>query len=421
VSVTVIVGAQWGDEGKGKIVDLLAGSADVVARWGGGPNAGHTVVVGNEKYILHHIPSGILNPNSLCLLGAGVVIDPWKFLEEVDALQLRAISVNKRLIVDGRTHVILPYHRSIDKAQERSNAIGTTGRGIGPCYTDKSSRHGIRLADFLDEKRLRERLKCELDAHNEVLVKLYGDEPLDVEAVTAETINVAERMRPFIGDVSLLLDKSLTDGKRILLEGAQGALLDINFGTYPYVTSSEPIAGGASSGLGIGPRHLQHVIGIAKAYVTRVGNGPFPTEIDGEMGTDLRKRGNEFGSTTGRARRCGWWDNVLAKYTVRVNGLTGWALTKLDVLTGIDPIPVCVAYESPNGRIEHFPMTVEVLKECKPVFEMLPGWSEDISNVTHYNGLPANAKHYIEAIEKMTGVPVKYISVGEKREQTINR
>ncbi len=419
MSVSVIVGAQWGDEGKGKIVDLLAGNMHVVARWGGGPNAGHTVVVDNEKYILHHIPSGILNPESLCLLGAGSVIDPWTFIDEINQLIERGIKVDGRLIIDGRAHAILPYHRRLDESQERFSAIGTTGRGIGPCYSDKSSRRGIRIAEFLHEENLREHLKIEINAHNDMLIKYYGEPALSIDTVVEETLKIARKIQPFIGDASLLLDDAVNKKKKILLEGAQGTLLDINFGTYPFVTSSEPIAGGASSGLGIGPRHLQRVIGIAKAYVTRVGNGPFPTEILDNTGVELRNRGAEYGTTTGRARRCGWWDNVLAKYSVRVNGLTAWAITKLDVLSGYDQIPICIGYETPSGRIDQFPMTLSELHECKPIYEMMPGWTQDISHVTSFNRLPIEATRYIEKIERITGIPIEYISVGERREQTI--
>ncbi|MDK9698547.1 MAG: adenylosuccinate synthase [bacterium] len=419
MSVMTIVGAQWGDEGKGKIVDLLAGRMDVVARWGGGPNAGHTVVVDEEKYILHHIPSGILNPTALCLLGAGVVVDPEKFLSEVDGLEQRGIRVDNRLFVDGRAHVILPYHRRLDECQERTSAIGTTGRGIGPAYTDKATRNGIRMSDMLYPKHLQERVRSETEQRNLLLEKLYNESPLDIDYIVKSTQLLAERMKPYIIDVSLLLEKQIAGDKKILFEGAQGTLLDINFGTYPFVTSSEPIAGGASTGLGVGPRHLQKVLGIAKAYVTRVGNGPFPTELKDEMGIELRKRGAEFGSTTGRARRCGWWDNVLARYSARVNGITSWAITKLDVLSGINQIPICTGYETPNGVIDYFPMDLFTLERCKPVYENLPGWKEDISHVTNFSRLPIEARRYVERIERLTGVPVEYISVGEKREQTI--
>lgn len=421
MSVKTIVGAQWGDEGKGKIVDLIAEKSDIIARWGGGPNAGHTVVVNREKYILHHIPSGILNPNTINLLGAGVVIDPIVFFKEVNGLQDRGVQVEGRLFLDPRAHCIFSYHKRLDVAQEKTAGIGTTGRGIGPAYTDKYARFGIRIGDFFDENRLRTRLTTECERMSVKLSRLYNEPPISTQEVLEEILPLRTRLVPWIRDVSLELDRAIKQGKSILLEGAQGTLLDINFGTYPYVTSSEPIAGGASAGLGIGPRHLNEVIGVAKAYVTRVGNGPFPTEEIGGIGDKLRQYGSEFGATTGRPRRCGWWDNVVANYAVRVNGLTAWAITKLDILCGFPEIKLCVAYDTPDGKITDFPADIRTLENIKPIYETVQGWDESIQHCRKFEELPKTVRNYIERIEEMTETPVKYISVGEKREETIIR
>lgn len=421
MSVTTIVGAQWGDEGKGKIVDLIAESSDIIARWGGGPNAGHTVVVGQEKYILHHIPSGILSPTTLNLLGAGVVIDPIVFLKEVDGLLARGIQVEGRLFLDPRAHCIFCYHKKLDATQEKTAGIGTTGRGIGPTYTDKYARFGIRIGDFVDESRLITRIRTECERVNDKLVRLYHEPPIDFLEVLNHILPIRPRIAKWIRDVSVELDNGIRQGKKILLEGAQGTLLDINFGTYPFVTSSEPIAGGASAGLGIGPRYLTEVIGVAKAYVTRVGNGPFPTEEIGGIGDKLRQHGSEFGTTTGRPRRCGWWDNVVATHAVRVNGLTGWAITKLDILTGFPEIKLCVGYDTPNGKITNFPPDIHTLESVKPIYETVEGWMEPITHCRKYDELPKAVKNYIHTVETLTQTPVKYVSIGEKREETIIR
>ncbi|MCX7835666.1 MAG: adenylosuccinate synthase [bacterium] len=421
MSVCTVVGAQWGDEGKGKIVDLLAENADIIARWGGGPNAGHTVVVKNEKFVLHHIPSGILNPKTINLLGAGVVIDPIVLLKEVDGLVARGIEVEGRLFLDPRAHCIFSYHQRLDAAQEKVAKIGTTKRGIGPAYTDKYARFGIRIGDFSNESHLTARLKAECERMNHQLKQVYGESPMDIQTVLDEILPLRTKIARWIRDVSLELNFGLKQGKNILLEGAQGTLLDINFGTYPFVTSSESIAGGASAGLGLGPKHLTEVIGVAKAYVTRVGNGPFPTEETSEIGEQLRHYGSEFGSTTGRPRRCGWWDNVVANYAVRVNGLTAWAITKLDILCGFPKIHYCTAYDTPYGLTTEFPTDGQILAQVKPIYETVEGWEGPIHHCRTFEALPKAAQNYIQMIEQLTQTPVKYISVGEKRDETIVR
>ncbi|RLC78743.1 MAG: adenylosuccinate synthase, partial [Chloroflexi bacterium] len=378
---TVVVGAQWGDEGKGKITDLLAQDADIVARYNGGNNAGHTVVIGSQTFRLHHIPSGILYPHVTCLLGNGMVINPAHLCEELDGLAARGVDISpSRLKISGHAHLILPYHIALDGADEHrrgKKAIGTTRRGIGPTYADKAARTGLRVVDMLDEDAFAEKVREAVKAKNHILEKVYGLDPLDPDQLAQEYRNYARRLAPYVADVSLLVDEALREGKTVLCEGAQGTLLDLDHGTYPYVTSSTPTIGGALTGLGIGPRWIERVIGVSKAYTTRVGKGPFPTELTDEIGDRLVEAGQEYGTTTGRRRRTGWLDAVILRYAVRVNGLTELALTKLDVLTGIDPLKICMAYRCDGRLLQHSPLSPAQLARCEPVYEELPGWDED--------------------------------------------
>jgi adenylosuccinate synthase len=396
---TAILGSQWGDEGKGKITDMLASESDVVARFSGGDNAGHTVVVGSETFKLHLIPSGILYPGVLCLLGSGMVINPRNLLNEMKGLAERGVDVSpKRLRIDGKAHLILPYHIALDGASEVAlgrEAIGTTRRGIGPAYMDKVARRGLRALDMLDEAYFAERLKAEAKAKNVWLTKVYGQDPLDIEKMAAEHLEYARRLAPYVDDVSLLLDQSYQAGKKVLYEGAQGILLDVDHGTYPFVTSSSPTAGGILAGLGIGANRIDRVIGVVKAYQTRVGAGPMPTELTDGTGEALVKRGYEFGTTTGRKRRCGWLDIVTLRYAVRLCGITDLAITKLDVLTSLHPLKVCVAYQYKGERLEHFPADTRVLADCQPIYETISGWHEDIEPVRHLSELPIAAQNYI--------------------------
>jgi len=422
---TIVVGAQWGDEGKGKITDLLAQDVDIVARYNGGNNAGHTVVIGEETFRLHHIPSGILYPRVICLLGNGMVINPAHLCEELDALAARGVDVSpSRLKISGHAHLVLPYHIALDGADERlrgKKAIGTTRRGIGPAYADKAARRGLRAVDMLDEGDFAARVREAVQAKNRLLEGVYGLEPLEPDEVAREYREYARRLAPYVTDVSLLVHQALREGKAVLCEGAQGTLLDIDHGTYPYVTSSSPVAGGALTGLGIGPRWVERIIGVAKAYTTRVGGGPFPTELTDEVGDRLVEVGHEYGTTTGRRRRTGWLDAVILRYAVRVNGLTELALTKLDVLTGINPLRICVAYRCDGRQLEHFPLSTEQLARCEPVYEELPGWDEDITSVRTFAELPLATQRYVERIEELTGVRVGIISVGPEREQVLKR
>ncbi len=423
MSVKVVVGSQWGDEGKGKIIDLLSEKADIVARYQGGANAGHTVVIEGEKYVLHLIPSGILQKDTLCVIGNGVVIDPMALMAEIKLLESKGIEVNGRLFISHRAHVIMPYHKLLDEAKESKDAekkIGTTGRGIGPAYVDKINRMGVRIVDLLDRKTFSEKLHRNIEEKNEILKKIYGASELDVEQIVSEYQEFDKKMDPYIKDVSVFINESLEKNKNILLEGAQGTLLDIDFGTYPYVTSSNPTSGGACAGIGIGPTRINSVMGVIKAYTTRVGMGPFPTEIsDDEL--NLRELGDEFGATTGRPRRCGWFDAVIANYAVRVNGIDAFALTKLDVLDTFEELKVCIAYKYQGKTITHFPSEIRILNECEPVYETLPGWKQSTTTIRQFKDLPTNAKKYVEQIEKLTGTPAKIVSVGSGREQTIIR
>jgi adenylosuccinate synthase len=420
----VVVGAQWGDEGKGKVVDLFTQFADVVVRYQGGPNAGHTLVVDGRKTVLHQVPSGILHANKLCLIGNGVVLDPETLVKEIDGLKGQGcLADESQLRISSSAHVIMPYHRLIDMARERRlgvSKIGTTGRGIGPCYEDKIARRGIRVADLIHPERLLRLLKERLPEANGQLVAL-GDAPLTESAIIETLTKFAPRIRPYVGDTSVALAGETARGKAILFEGAQGTLLDVDHGTYPFVTSSNTTAAAAATGSGIGPRAIDQVIGISKAYATRVGGGPFPTELSDEVGALLRKTGDEFGATTGRPRRCGWLDAVVLRYSARINGLTGLALTKLDVLTGLDPIRVCVAYELDGQRLEELPNDAETLNRVKPIYEDHAGWKEHLVGVRQFEDLPRNTQRYISAVEQLTGVEVMVVSVGAERGETIIR
>ena len=417
----VLLGAQWGDEGKGKATDLLGDRVDYVVRYQGGNNAGHTVVIGDQKYALHLLPSGILSSNCIPVIGNGVVIDPAVLLEEIKGLNERGIDTSK-LTISLNAHLITPYHRTIDKVTERflgKAKIGTTGRGIGPAYADKINRIGIRVQDLFDPSILRQKLEAALKDKNQVLVKVFNRNNINVEDVLAEYLNYAEILRPYVADTALMLNKALEAGKTVLLEGSQGTLLDVDHGTYPYVTSSNPTSGGACTGSGIGPTKIDRVIGILKAYTTRVGSGPFPTELFDEDGEALRRIGGEVGVTTGRNRRCGWFDAPIARYATRVNGLTDFFLTKLDVLTGWEKIPVCVAYEIDGKRIEEVPASQSDFHHAKPIYEYLDGWTEDISNCKKFEELPVNAQKYVKYLEQISGAPMSAIGVGPGRDQTI--
>ena len=420
----VIVGAQWGDEGKGKVVDLFTQFADVVVRYQGGPNAGHTLVVNGRKTVLHQVPSGILHPNKLCLVGNGVVLDPETLVREIDGLLAQGcLQDQKQMRVSSAAHVIMPYHRLIDVAREKvraGGAIGTTGRGIGPCYEDKVARRGIRMGDFVRPERLEALVAQRLPEANGQLTAL-GEQPIDAAAMLEKLAKLAERIAPFVTDTSVILGNESAKGRAILFEGAQGTLLDIDHGTYPYVTSSNTTAAAAATGSGMGPKAIDHVVGISKAYATRVGGGPFPTELDDDTGARLRQQGEEFGATTGRPRRCGWLDMVVLRYAARVNGLTGLALTKLDVLTGFDTIRLCTGYELDGVKIDSLPTDAEALARVVPVYEEHPGWKEPLAGVRQYEDLPRNTRRYIERVEQLCGVEVMVVSVGAERGETIVR
>jgi adenylosuccinate synthase len=422
--VDILFGAQWGDEGKGKVVDIMGSAVDVFVRYQGGANAGHTVIVEGKKIIFKLLPSGMLYPGKLCVLGNGVVIDPEQFLKEVDELHQRGQD-RARLVVSPHAHVVMPYHKILDKAQEafrgKGRMIGTTGRGIGPCYVDKYARGGIRVEDLLDGDKLREALSTILEEKNRLLTKLYGENPLPIDEVYEPALEWGKALAPYVEDTAALLHESLEKGKYVLLEGAQGTLLDIDHGTYPYVTSSSTTTAGGFIGTGLPVTCVDRVIAVIKAYTTRVGEGPMPTEDKGEAGEYLREKGGEFGSVTGRPRRCGWLDRVALRYAMRLNGSNAIALTKLDVLTGVDEIKVCVAYEANGAKTERFNSSSSILAECRPVYESLPGWQDDISKCTSFDSLPEAAKNYVSYIEKHLEAPVKLIGVGPGREQTINR
>jgi len=415
-----VLGAQWGDEGKGKIVDLLTPSFDIVARYQGGHNAGHTVYVGGQKFVLRLIPSGILHDGITCVIGNGVVVDPQALFAEVEELARAGIDVGARLIVSDKAHLILPYHRDLDllsEARRGERKIGTTSRGIGPAYEDKIARRGIRVGDLADPKGLEENVRDNVTARN----RLVHDSTMDWKPVLDKLRQQGERLRPWVRDVSLMLSEAMRAGKSILFEGAQGTLLDIDHGTYPYVTSSNATIGGVITGLGVGPKAIGGVLGVAKAYTTRVGEGPLPTELTGAMGDRLRESGNEFGAVTGRPRRCGWYDAVAVRYSVRINGLDALALTKLDVLDGLEQIALCTAYRCGSRTLTEFPSDVGQLSACEPVYETLPGWSTPTRGVRTFDALPDNARRYIARLEEITGVPAGIVSTGSERDDTIIR
>jgi adenylosuccinate synthase len=420
--VLVVVGAQWGDEGKGKIIDLLTERADVVARYQGGHNAGHTVVVGMEEFILHLIPSGILHKGKKCIIGNGVVVDPAALIEEMDGLIKRGIKFDANLLISRNAHLIMPYHKAIDVASERlkgNKKIGTTGRGIGPAYADKINRRGIRMADLLSPERFREKLTTNIGEANFLLERFYNAPLIHQDEVYAEYLQYAQRLKKYIADTTLYINEAVAKKKKVLAEGAQGTHLDVDHGTYPFVTSSSPTAGGACTGLGIGPNTIGEIVGIVKAYTTRVGSGPFPTEQDNSMGEHLRERGREYGATTGRARRCGWMDTLVVRHAVRVNGFTSIALTKLDVLDTLDEIKICVGYKHGGKLYKEMPSDLEVLEQCTPQYISLPGWKQTTIGIKKYAQLPKKARVYVEKVCKLCGVKPSIISTGARRDETI--
>lgn len=422
MSCVVLIGAQWGDEGKGKVTDFLAEKADLVVRYQGGNNAGHTVVVGEEEFKLHLIPSGILYPEKICIIGNGVVIDPEVLLKELSYLGGRGVST-ANLRISARAHIIMPYHKLFDEVEEDrkgANKIGTTRRGIGPAYMDKSARVGIRVCDLMDKEEFADKLQQNLEAKNIVLEKVYGVEGFKFEQIYNQYLEYAEKLRSFVADTSLIINEAINAGQKLLFEGAQGTLLDMDHGTYPYVTSSHPIAGAACIGAGLGPTKISKVVGIVKAYTTRVGAGPFPTELTDQMGELIRTAGNEFGTTTGRPRRCGWLDAVILRYAVRLSGIDTFAVTKLDVLTGIPTLKICTGYRHEDGSlVSEFPSSLKELAKCRPIYEELPGWTEDISQATSIEQLPVNAKRYLERLRELTGVGFSIVGLGTRRTQTL--
>lgn len=420
--VKIVVGSQWGDEGKGKIIDVLSEAMDLVIRYQGGANAGHTVCIGEDKYVLHLLPSGILRPGVKCIIGGGVVLDPEAFRDELNFLESVGVDYQNRLMISPRTHVIFPYHKLLDKLSETGKGkeqIGTTGRGIGPAYTDKYSRVGLRAVDLINDNIRNQRLKEIISQKNFLIEKYYNSRPIELDEILKTGEMYAEIIRPFVNETVEMVNRFIQKGKNILLEGAQGALLDIDFGSYPYVTSSHTISGGGTIGSGVPVTAVNGVTGVMKAYLTRVGNGPFPTEEDTPTGQKLRDIGAEYGATTGRPRRCGWLDLVAARYSVQINGITDLALTKLDVLDQFDKIYVCTSYRHKNNSLNTFPADQTTLSEIEPVYEELPGWNESINSIRTFDGLPVKTKNYIKYIEDFCSVPVKYISVGHRREEII--
>ncbi len=418
--VTVLVGAQWGDEGKGKVIDILTEDVQYVVRYQGGNNAGHTVVIGEEKYVLHLIPSGILHEKKVCIIGHGVVIDPNALIEEIALLKSKGISVDNRLKISDRAHVIFPYHCKLDELREvkKKGRIGTTKKGIGPCYADKVARIGIRMADLYDEKYFKDRLKHIIDEKNTVVKHLYGSEGFSLDEIFSEYVGYAAQLREYVCDTNEMLHEALKKGESILFEGAQGTYLDVDYGTYPYVTSSNSTAGGACTGGGIGPSRIDMVLGVVKAYTTRVGEGPFPTEFGPELMEKIRQKGGEFGATTGRARRCGWFDSVLVKNSVEINGIDKVAITKLDVLDELKTIKICTAYRYKGKLYQSIPGDPSFLEKCEPVYEEHPGWERDTSKITSYEDLPENARRYLARIRELIGTEIMLVSVGKSRKQT---
>jgi adenylosuccinate synthase len=423
--VIAVIGAQWGDEGKGKVVDLVAEKADIVVRFSGGDNAGHTVINSFGKFALHLIPSGIFSTTAVSVIGNGVVINPKVIFQEIDMLKERGIDVSpSRLSISDRAHLIMPYHLLLDELEEKAlgnKAIGTTRKGIGPVYSDKTARRGIRVGDLLDKQGFKEMLRNVMEGKNRILTNIYGAEPLSLEKVYNEYVEYGERLKPYVRETTMILNEALEGGKLVLLEGAQGTLLDLDFGTYPYCTSSSPIAGGASIGSGIGPTRMNGILGVFKAYCTRVGGGPFPTELNDEIGNQIRERAHEFGTTTGRPRRIGWFDGVAAKFSQRVNGFTGMALTRFDILDVMPTLKICTGYKLDGKVINYFPANLALLAKCVPIYEELPGWMTSTEEVRKYKDLPAAAKKYVKALEELAGCPANLICVGPAREQTIEK
>ena len=419
--VLAVIGAQWGDEGKGKIVDMLAERAKVVVRFSGGDNAGHTVINPYGKFGLHLVPCGIFYPETTCIIGNGVAINPAILIQEIDLINSHGVKTDN-LVISDRANLIMPYHILLDKLEEEArgeNAIGTTLRGIGPVYADKVARRGIRAGDLLDEKVFLERLRMILEYKNVVLTKVYGAKPLSLDEVYHQYLKYGERLAPHIRETTAMIDKAIQRNQPVLLEGAQGTLLDPDFGSYPYATSSSPLAGGASVGAGIGPTKIDAVLGVFKAYVTRVGAGPFPSELKDKVGDSIRERGHEFGTTTGRPRNCGWFDTVAARFSTRINGFTAAAITRLDVLDGFPSLKICTGYKLGKERIDEFPSRIDILEKCQPVYEELPGWQTPVRDVRQFNDLPAEARRYVTRLEELINCPVSIISVGPSREQTI--
>ncbi|WP_270166986.1 adenylosuccinate synthase [Paenibacillus sp. SYP-B4298] len=420
MSTVVVVGTQWGDEGKGKITDYLADGADVVARYQGGNNAGHTILIGNKKYKLTMIPSGIFNNDKTCVIGNGMVINPAALIDEIQYIHDNGFST-ANLKISDRAHVIMPYHMVLDALEEDrkgDNKIGTTRKGIGPCYMDKAARAGIRIADLMDAEEFESKVRLLVEQKNQVIEQVYGGEPVDAEAIIQEYLGYAEKLRPYVTDTSVVLNDAIDEGKHILFEGAQGVMLDIDQGTYPFVTSSNPTAGGVCIGSGVGPSKIQQVIGVAKAYTTRVGDGPFPTELHDAIGDQIRETGHEYGTVTGRPRRVGWFDSVVVRHARRVSGITGLSLNSLDVLTGLETVKICTGYKYRGEIIQHYPASLKMLAECEAVYEELPGWSEDISGAKKLEDLPESTQRYVQRVSELTGIPIAIFSVGRNREQT---
>ncbi|TNJ62058.1 adenylosuccinate synthase [Paenibacillus hemerocallicola] len=420
MSTVVVVGSQWGDEGKGKITDFLAESAEVVARYQGGNNAGHTILIKDKKYKLHLIPSGIFYTNKVCVIGNGMVINPAALIEEINYIHENGFSTDNLKLSD-RAHVIMPYHLlldGLDEDRKGANKIGTTRKGIGPCYMDKAARNGIRIADLMDAEEFERKLRHLVAEKNTLIEQVYGGKGLDADSILTEYLGYAEVLRRYVTDTSVVLNDVIDQGKRVLFEGAQGVMLDIDQGTYPFVTSSNPTAGGVCIGSGVGPTKIHQIIGVAKAYTTRVGDGPFPTELNNETGDWIREKGNEYGTTTGRPRRVGWFDSVVVRHARRVSGITGLSLNSIDVLSGLDTVKICTHYEYNGEKIDYYPASLKMLSECKAVYEELPGWKEDISGARSLEDLPETARHYVERVSQLSGIPISIFSVGRNREQT---
>ncbi|MBA7485854.1 Adenylosuccinate synthetase [subsurface metagenome] len=421
--VITIIGAQWGDEGKGKVVDMLAEKAGMIVRFSGGDNAGHTVINSYGEFKLHLIPSGIFYPHTVCIIGNGVVINPAVFISELDQLNQRGVDTT-RLFISDRAHLIMPYHILLDGLEEElrgGKALGTTRKGVGPAFTDKTARLGIRTGDLLDKEILRERLQVVLEYKNIILTKVHGVNALSLDEVYNDYCRYAERLAPFIRETTVMVEEALNKGERVLLEGAQGSLLDPDFGSYPYTTSSSPLAGGGCLGAGVGPSRINHILGVFKAYCTRVGSGPMPTELKDEVGNLIRERAHEYGTTTGRPRRCGWFDAVAARFTSRINGFTGTAITRLDILDTFPGIKICVGYKLGKETINYFPSSITALEQCQPIYEEMPGWQAPTTHITEYDKLPSLAKQYLDRLEELTACPINLVCIGPRREQTITK